>query len=68
MKPRKPQYARLGGPPPRLGNDSTCWEVAVAKTPSYFQAAKLNGENLSGNFLITDIWVKRDGAWKVAAG
>ena len=33
----------------------------------YFQTAKMNGQSISGDFLITGIWVKRDGVWKVAA-
>jgi Domain of unknown function (DUF4440) len=41
-------------------------DVATVAYP-YFQTAKLNGQSISGDFLITDIWVKRDGSWKVAA-
>jgi hypothetical protein len=41
-------------------------DVATAAYP-YSQTAELNGQSISGNSLITDIWVKRDGAWKVAA-
>ena len=41
-------------------------DVATAAYP-YFQKSKLNGPGVSGDFLVTDIWVKRDGVWKVAA-
>ena len=41
-------------------------DVASAAYP-YFQRAKLNGEEKSDDYLITDIWVKRDGSWKIAA-
>jgi len=41
-------------------------DFATAAYP-YSQTAKLNGQSISGNFLVTDIWVKRDGEWKVAA-
>ena len=41
-------------------------DVATASYP-YFQQSKLNGPGVSGDFLITDVWVKRDGVWKVAA-
>ena len=41
-------------------------DVASLAYP-YFQRAKLNGEEKSGDYLITDIWVKRDGSWKIAA-
>ena len=32
---------------------------------NYSQTATLNGQDRSGDFLITDIWVKQDGNWKV---
>jgi len=41
-------------------------DVATVAYP-YFQKAKLNGQSISGDSHITDIWVKRDGEWKVAA-
>ena len=41
-------------------------DVATSSYP-YFQKSKPNGPGVSGDFLITDIWVKRDGVWKVAA-
>ena len=33
----------------------------------YSQKPKLNGPVFLGDALITDIWVKRDGTWKIAA-
>ena len=33
----------------------------------YSQTAKANGPVSLGDALITDVWVKRDGSWKVAA-
>jgi ketosteroid isomerase-like protein len=33
---------------------------------NYSQTATLNGEDRSGDFLITDIWVKQNGNWRVA--
>jgi ketosteroid isomerase-like protein len=33
----------------------------------YQQTAILNGEPRSGEFLITDVWVRRDGTWQVVA-
>ena len=32
---------------------------------NYSQTATLNGQDRSGDFLITDIWVNQDGNWKV---
>jgi ketosteroid isomerase-like protein len=32
----------------------------------YFQKANFNGQDRSGDFLITDVWVKHTDAWKVA--
>src|SRR5205823_5673387 len=33
----------------------------------YRQTGTVGGEARTGNFLITDIWVQRDGRWQVAA-
>lgn len=33
----------------------------------YRQTGTVDGNVRSGNFLITDIWVRRDGRWQVAA-
>lgn len=33
----------------------------------YHQEALVNGEHRSGEFLLTDVWVKRDGRWQVVA-
>jgi ketosteroid isomerase-like protein len=41
-------------------------DVAVV-LPDYRQTAVVNGEPRSGDFLITDVWVRRDGAWQVVA-
>jgi ketosteroid isomerase-like protein len=31
----------------------------------FFQEATANGKDWSGNFLITDVWVAKNGAWQV---
>jgi Domain of unknown function (DUF4440) len=31
----------------------------------YRQTARLGGRDLSGSFLVTDVWVRRDGRWQV---
>ena len=31
----------------------------------YSQTATLNGQDRSGDFLITDVWIKQNGNWKV---
>jgi hypothetical protein len=31
----------------------------------YRQTARLGGRDLSGTFLVTDVWVRRDGRWQV---
>jgi hypothetical protein len=41
-------------------------DVAVAHVKSN-QVATVNGKDWSGVFLMTDVWVKRDSGWKVAA-
>lgn len=41
-------------------------DVAVAVC-EYRQTATVRGEVRSGDFLITDVWVKRDGRWQVVA-
>jgi hypothetical protein len=30
----------------------------------YRQTAQLDGRDLSGSFLVTDVWVRRDGRWQ----
>jgi hypothetical protein len=30
----------------------------------YHQTAELDGRDLSGSFLVTDVWVRRDGRWQ----
>ena len=30
----------------------------------YRQTAELDGRDLSGSFLLTDVWVRRDGRWQ----
>jgi len=44
----------------------TLGEVAVA-TMAYRQTAHIEGDsrNITGEFMITDVWVKRDGEWKI---
>ena len=41
-------------------------DVAVASV-AYYQRAHIvdNPRNITGNFMLTDIWVKRDGEWKI---
>ena len=39
-------------------------EVAVVHT-SYHQEGSVDGTRRSGEFLITDVWVDRDGRWQV---
>ena len=39
----------------------------VVAFPHYHQEASVNGSQRSGDFLITDVWVKRDGRWQVVA-
>jgi ketosteroid isomerase-like protein len=41
-------------------------DVAVA-TLAYMQTAHIEGSprDINGNFMITDVWVKRDGQWKI---
>jgi hypothetical protein len=34
-------------------------------TSRYRQTAELDGRDLSGSFLVTDVWVRRDGRWQV---
>ena len=47
-------------------NVSLWGDVAVA-TLAYSQDAEpWNGRDISGNFMITDVWVFRDGRWLVA--
>lgn len=41
-------------------------DVAVAHVKSS-QVATVHGNDWSGVFLMTDVWVKRDSGWKVAA-
>lgn len=41
-------------------------DVVVA-LPHYWQEAVVGGSARSGDFLITDVWVKRDGQWQVVA-
>jgi hypothetical protein len=41
-------------------------DVAVV-LPHYRQTALVNGVPRSGEFLITDVWVRRDGTWQVVA-
>jgi Domain of unknown function (DUF4440) len=41
-------------------------DVAVVHGRSW-QIARVDGRDWSGTFLITDVWVLRDGAWRVAA-
>jgi ketosteroid isomerase-like protein len=41
-------------------------DVAVV-LPHFRQTALVNGEPRSGDFLITDVWSRRDGAWQVVA-
>jgi ketosteroid isomerase-like protein len=41
-------------------------DVAVV-LPHFRQTALVNGEPRSGDFLITDVWARRDGAWQVVA-
>jgi ketosteroid isomerase-like protein len=31
----------------------------------YRQVATLDGRDLSGEFLVTDVWIRRDGRWQV---
>lgn len=40
--------------------------VAVATLAITQDAEPLNGRDISGKFLITDIWVLRDGKWQIA--
>jgi hypothetical protein len=40
--------------------------MAVA-FPHYQQTALLDGEPRSGDFLITDVWARREGNWQVVA-
>ena len=40
-------------------------DVAVATLAITQDAEPLNGRDISGNFLITDIWVLRDGRWQI---
>ena len=43
------------------------WNDLAVATLAITQAAEpLNGRDISGNFLITDIWVLRNGKWLVA--
>jgi hypothetical protein len=41
-------------------------DIAVV-LPHYRQTALVNGVPRSGEFLITDVWVKRNGTWQVVA-
>ena len=41
-------------------------DIAVALT-EYHQDATVRGSPRSGDFLITDAWIKRDGRWQVVA-
>jgi ketosteroid isomerase-like protein len=41
-------------------------DVAVTVAKHYQQAEPFRGRDISGNFFITDIWVRKDGEWKVA--
>ena len=41
-------------------------EVAVVLT-RYWQAGAVDGVPRSGEFLITDVWVRRSGTWQVVA-
>ncbi len=41
-------------------------ETAVMRS-RYRQTATLFGEDRSGEMLVTDVWVKRDGRWQVVA-
>lgn len=34
-------------------------------TSRYRQTARLDGRDLSGSYLVTDVWVRRDGRWQV---
>lgn len=41
-------------------------DVAIA-TVAYYQDAHIqdNPRNITGDFMLTDVWVKRDGKWKI---
>jgi hypothetical protein len=41
-------------------------DVAIA-TIAFYQLAHIEGDsrNITGEFMITDVWVKRDGEWKI---
>ncbi len=41
-------------------------DVAVASV-AFYQKAHIEGNprNITGNFMLTDVWVKRDGQWKI---
>lgn len=41
-------------------------DVAVATLAIIQVAEPLNGRDISGNFLITDVWVRRDEKWMIA--
>jgi hypothetical protein len=41
-------------------------DVAIA-TVAFYQLAHIEGDsrNITGEFMLTDVWVKRDGEWKI---
>src|SRR5690242_4706287 len=41
-------------------------DVAIA-TLAFYQLAHIEGDsrNITGEFMLTDVWVKRDGEWKI---
>ena len=41
-------------------------DVAVATLAITQEAEPLNGRDISGNFLLTDIWVRRNESWLIA--
>jgi Domain of unknown function (DUF4440) len=41
-------------------------ETALANV-WYYQKATVRGSDWSGNFLMSDLWVRRDGRWQVVA-
>ena len=41
-------------------------DAAVVRA-RYWQQAELRGQNLTGMFLLTDVWVRGDGGWKIVS-
>ena len=41
-------------------------DAAVVRA-RYWQQAELRGQNLTGTFLLTDVWVRGDGGWKIVS-